>query len=41
MLPKHNRVGVRLLRSLPELEEKLGARLHAATLTAFPEMKRP
>lgn len=41
VLPKHNRIGVRLFRSLPALEETLGARLHAATLRAFPEMKSP
>lgn len=39
ILPKHNRVGVRLFRLFPALEEKISAKLYAGTLERFPEIK--
>lgn len=44
VLPKHNRIGLRLFRMFPMLEEVVSAKLHAKTLAEFPEMnltKRP
>lgn len=44
VLPKHNRISVRLFRMFPKLEEVISAKLHAKTLVDFPEMnlaKRP
>lgn len=44
VLPKHNRIGLRLFRMFPKLEEIIGAKIHAKTLAEFPEMnlsKRP
>lgn len=45
ILPKHNRIGYRLFRLFPHLEEKVGARILESTLRRFPEMnlgkKRP
>ena len=39
ILPRHNRVFVALCRTFPALEELIGAKVHARTLAAFPEMK--
>lgn len=38
ILPKHNRIGYRLFRLFPMLEEKVATKLHAKTLELFPEM---
>lgn len=38
ILPKHNRLGYRLFRMIPGMEERITAKLHASTLRHFPEM---
>jgi short-subunit dehydrogenase len=39
VLPRHNRAAVTLFRTLPWLEEKVGAKIFEKTFEQFPEMK--